>query len=96
MRFYQHNIPTIKIQKIIEDPALPEPIFIFEYDPSRYIPLNAINEPIPNLTPQAVRGLQPITRSQPSISKRLTQSIDEDDDNLLLNSIKINETNIKK
>ena len=35
MRFYEHNIPKIQIQKIIEDPILPEPILMFEYDPSR-------------------------------------------------------------
>ena len=44
--FYQHNIPKMKIQHVIQDPDLPEPILIFEYDPTRYIPLHAINEPI--------------------------------------------------
>ena len=65
----------------------------------RYLPLYDINEPPPppNTTPQAVRGLQPISRSQPCISKRQRQSNEEEDeDDALLNSIRINETKLKK
>ena len=64
-----------------------------------YIPLYAINEPVQAVTPQAPRGLhvQPILNSQPNSKRPFSQVCDQEDDedNALLNIIKLNEVKNK-